>query len=563
MMRILSIRRLLAVVTCIVVCACGGAGEAPSGTHTDSAPRIDGFSVSPSADIQPGSQIIVSYSIYDDAGVHRSTITLLGAASLQVEQNEGDVRSASRSVLVTVPADTKLDTPLRVQLEIFNLAGKSAATLSPLMTVSDKTPPHVAGGLLTASGTDASTVGEMATAAGDPVRIRVVASDNHQLAWVGWRLGAPANSADSVAVAGTQGKDSTVVAAGPAWVGTSPLTIFARDAAGNLAETRPFVDRLMVYSSRAATIERAPLGRMVLDWAYDQPHDRLVVLLEDSTTIYSVPLGTFTPDAPVRLPEMAGGLDVTPNGDSLLVTLPHSGAIGEWQIGSPIATMTHVPISFDPAIGAGPERVKIASNGKALISLAAMSGSAAYRFITLDLASGTQRKRTDVGPLSWGGGTLLMPSWDRTRILAIFGAGCCQGAGVFYEAGRDGFFVSPALEQVGPSEPTTADSTGAGFLMGSRYVGGDLFTPATIQAPGYMDYYYSASAIAPDGTRAYFARPNGYTTIRLSDRQIVEAVTFTPPPDGRLFAPYRYIALPGGRMAGWSTSGELFLVSPR
>ena len=196
--------------------------------------------------------------------------------------------------------------------------------------------PHVAGGLQTASGADASTVGEMATAAGDPVRIRVLASDNHQLAWIGWRLGAPANTADSVPVTGTQGVDNSVVAAGPAWVGTSPLTIFARDAAGNLAEVHPIVDRLMVYSSRAATIERAPLGRMVLYWAYDQPHDRLVVLLEDSTTIYTVPLGTFTPDAPVRLPEVAGGLDVTPNGDSFLVTLPQSAALGEWQIGSPI-----------------------------------------------------------------------------------------------------------------------------------------------------------------------------------------------------------------------------------
>lgn len=553
----------LAIAACIVACACGASTDSPSETHTANAPRIDGFTVSPSADVQPGLQISVSYSIYDDAGVHRSTITLIGAANLQLEQNEGDVRSASRSVLVTMPADTKLDTPLRVELQIFNMGGKSASALSPLLTVSDKTAPHVAGGLMTSSGADASTVGEMATAAGDPVRIRVVASDNHQLAWVGWRLGAPANTADSVAVTGTQGEDNTVVAAGPTWVGTSPVTIFARDAAGNLAEGHPTVDRLMVYSSRAATIKRAPLGRMVLDWAYDQPHDRLVVLLEDSTTIYTVPLGTFTPDAPVQLPEVAGGLDVTPNGDSLLITLPQSAALGEWQIGSSITTMSRLPISFDGTIGVGPERVKIASNGKALISLAATTGTAAYRFITLDLASGTQRKRTDVGPLSWGGRTLLVPSWDGTRILATFGAGCCQGAGVFYEAGRDGFFASPALEQVGPSEPTTADSTGAAFLMGSRYVGGDLFTPATIQAPGYMDYYYSATAIAPDGTRAYFARPDGYTTIRLSDRQIVEAVTFTPPPDPRLFVPYRYIALPNGRMAGWSPSGELFLVSPR
>lgn len=548
---------------CAALIACGGS-DATTSTHVESsAPRIDQFSVSPSNAIEPGTQITVSYSISDDIGVHRSTITLSGAATLEREQNEGDVRAVSRSVNIVVPSNARLDGQLRVGLQVFNTSGKSAQTQSPSMTMGDNSAPHISGALLTPNGVEATTVGEMATAVGDSVRILVIATDNHKLAWVGWRLGAPANRADSVAVSGTQERDTARMTAADAWIGTSSLTLFARDSVGHLAEVRPTVDRLMVYPSRAVTLRRAAVGRMVLDYAYDDVHDRLIVLLTDSTTIYTVPLGTFTPDAPVHLPEQAGGLDVTASGDSLVIALPGSAALGLLPIGAPVSALARVPISFDASIGPGPERVKIASNGKALISLAALTGTAPYRFITLDMRTGAQQKRTDVGPLGSGGGTLLVRSFDRQRILAIYGGGCCYGAGLFYEVGRDGFFASPALEQLGPGEPTTADSSGSGFLIGSRYVGGDLFTPSTIQAPRYSDFYYNPTAIAPDGTLGYFSRGgDGYTTVRLSDRQVVEAVIFAP--NDPTFAPYRLIALPGGRMSGWSTStGELFLVSPR
>jgi hypothetical protein len=418
--------------------------------------------------------------------------------------------------------------------------------------------------LLANDGSDASTVAQMATPVGDVVRIRVLGSDNHQLAWVGWRLGAPASYSDSVAVSSAQGRDSSVVTVPASWVGSSSLVIFARDAAGHVTEVSPPVAQLMIYASRSVTLRRAAIGRMPLDYAYDAMHDRLLVLLDDSTTIYSVPLGTFTPDPALHLSEPAGGIDVTAGGDTLVFTLPHSNALGALAIGAPASDMSRTPITYDPSIGPGPERVKLAASGNALISIAALAGNARYRFITLDRSTGTQRARTDATPFVSGGGTVLVPSLDRQRILAIYGGGCCYGAGFFYESTRDGFFASPALNQLGPGEPTSADSAGSAFLIGSRYVGGDLFTPKTINAPQYTDFYYSATAISPDGTSAYFGRGSGYSTVRLSDGVVLEAVLFAPTPNEPNIVPYRLVALPGGRMAGWSTStGELFLLTPR
>jgi hypothetical protein len=554
-------RRVGAIVCAAMLAGCSGSDS--TSTHGPGAPRIDQFSVTPVSGVEPGMQLLVSYSFYDDAGVTHSSIKLFGAATQEREQNEGGIRSASRSVAIAIPANASLDVPLRVSLEVFNAAGKSDSVASPGITLVDNTAPHVAGGLLAADGSDASTVAQMATPVGDVVRIRVLASDNHQLAWVGWRLGAPANHADSVAVSSAQGRDSSVVAVAASWVGASPLVIFARDAAGHLTEVEPPVNELMVYPSRSVSLRRAALGRMPLDYAYDDVHDRLIVLLDDSTTIYTVPLGTFAPDAAVHLPEPSAGLDVTPGGDSLLFTMPHSNALGVLAIGAPVSDIARVPITFDASIGPGPERVKVASNGNALISIAALTGTAPYRFITLDRGTGAQRKRTDATPLASGGGTLLVRSLDRQRILAIYGGGCCYGAGFFYEAARDGFLASPALDQLGPGEPTSADSRGSAFLIGSRYVGGDLFTPRTINAPQYTDFYYSATTISPDGTLGYFARGNGYSTIRLSDGTVLEAVLFTPAPNEPNIVAYRLIALPDGRMAGWSTSAELFLLGPR
>ena len=547
--------------------ALGGCGDATTGT-TDG-PRIEFLTVTPEARVEPGGQLVVRFGMYDTSGVARSTVTLTGAVEREIETSEGGARTAERVVTVLVPPEARVGQSLTVRVTAHDAEGHSGSRTAPSVQVGDATPPRVTGGVIDRNGNVASTAAAAAKAVGDTLRIRVSATDNNRVGWVGYRLGAPANRRDSVAATGATAEYSGQVVVPAAWRGTSALTVFARDQAGNLTEVTPGADHVTVYSVRAVTETDVPLGAAVSDVTYDEARQRLYLLQSNERRVAVFSLTALAFETPIALPAAAGGIDLTPSGDSLLVTLPEQRALGIVDLRVPGRPVSQVPLVYDDDGTRRPERVRVAANDKAIVTVRGDKGSVGHRFLEYDLATRTQRVRTDVLPAldEYGTGSVLAASWDRTRVVAVSGIGCCMGQTLVYDATRDVLTAGGGRGHgFGPGTPLSVDAAGRGILLGGVHVNGDLQVARPVSPPEYGGFYYSPSAIAPDGSTGYFAVPTGYLSVRLSDGVVLERVDLARPGDSNPMTHlYRFLALPGGtRLVGWTWDyTKLVVISSR
>src|SRR5437879_2991450 len=125
----------------------------------------------------------------------------------------------------------------------------------------------------------------------------------------------------------------------------------------------------------------------------------------------------------IAAPGPAAGLDLTPGGDSLVVTLPTLRQLGIVDLTTPSPTWHLVGLALDTTLYRRPYGVRVAVNSHALIALTTPQytpGGQIGQVLEYNLQTGAQRLRREAGSIDLLSTAQPMTvSGDRSRILLL------------------------------------------------------------------------------------------------------------------------------------------------
>lgn len=477
-----------------------------------------------------GDTITVEIQASDNAGVAVGLVHFGGAFTATDTIPFYFRRSGSGSLRRAVPAGADFARPLTVAVEVRDAVGNVASTTLESLTLRDDAPPAQRSALVGWAGTPVQYAGEAAFAVGDNLTIELDASDNAALAWVGFRLGAPASLADSVAVGGAATYSATRQLTIPAtWRGVSSVTFFARDVAGHLTESTAFP--LSVYGEVARPTRVADLAGSVAAAVYDPKRHVAYLSQPDSDRVLVLSTATMQYEPPIAAPGRPMGLDLTPGGDTLLVALRGTTALGVVNLTAATRTLDtlHLEITNDAVTVRAPSSVRTTSRGTALVALTFNGSGYGGQLLELDLATGAQRVRTDAGPSGATSSDLqLTASGDRTKVALVDVWSCCGVPARIYDAATNSF--GPEIGTIDTyGVHVSTDEHGDAFLIASGLYGPSLEHLRTFDPPGF-DLAHgrvvgtTPTVMAPAGDVGYFAVADHYFALRLADGGVLEKV---------------------------------------
>ena len=472
-------------------------------------PVVSSLSVSPPA-LQPGEWITVSYTATDNVGLFYTVVRVSGAVTAVDSLGHGFASTITRSVQFRVPVTAHVGDTVRVRVVAADEASQRDSAVAGPVSVTDLAPPLVGG-----SATGPETALTLVT--GDTLRVTVNATDNHRLAWIGYRLGPPASVQDSVAVAAATGNHLWTPVVQSGWLGTSSVTAFARDSLGHVAQTS-LGDVTVVAGIRRPT-RTAPLGGTVLDVVYSAPRDALYLSQPFLDRIAVLSLGSFTFGTPIALFSQPRGLDLSVGGDTLIVALRNSPYLAVVNLIS--GQVDTVRLGIDNFLNRGPDNVRVLGNNKAIVTITFDGSGYGGQVWEYDLGAGTARQRTDAG--IGGQVTEVVPlarAGDRSRLLILIDDSCCPLEGDVYLTATD--TVSVKRGTVNRYFPrVSATATGSLFLIGESLFDGNL---NFMRAFAAAEYVAGPTAISPDGLSVYMAIDFGYLKLRAADGAVIERV---------------------------------------
>ncbi len=368
----------------------------------------------------------------------------------------------------------------------------------------DQGPPTV-------SGTQVPPTGDTLFVPKDTFRVTVAAEDDRKLLWVGYRLGPPASMQDSVRVVAVSGQGTfeLPVAIPTAWLGDTPLTLFARDAFDRVTEQPAGV--LRVHDLVRRPLHIVTLGTRASDIEYDAKRDLIYLLEQEAGQVATLRLSDFTFGTALPImtdyPATIGvGMDLSPSGDSLLVaiTTPPTVQVLNLVTGG----TSDVTITDAGSDGQILHDVQVAAGRAFVYGDRSAAGFVTGRLWELDFANGVLQPRLDAG----GGGngslglsTEFATSGDGSRLLLVDTPVRCMQ--VFSAAA--GF--SPCTEPPGALVFRPSGSVdGSSWLVRHLLYNSDLAVTAAPVAEGTP-----AGVMAPDGSVAYFPSPFGIDIVQL------------------------------------------------
>jgi hypothetical protein len=479
--------------------------------------------------VEPNTLLRVAYEATDNAGIAKVVVRLSGAFTASDTIVYASFPRAPRDTLRRqLPRTVVPGSVLTVQVEAIDLAGLTTTRSLAPITITDITAPLVSG--TTNIGGDLSNP----LVVNDTLRVTVNASDNYQTAWVGYFTGSPANFRDSVAVTAADASHVFAHVVPPSWVGNQALLFFARDWRGQFNATLSDAN-LYVFDADRRPIRTGPALGPVRDLAYDAKRNLLYLTQQGVSAITVVKLSNLTFAAAIATPFVPAGMDLSVGGDTLVVAFRRSPYLGIVDLTQPTAHVDTVRLAFDSGGGRGPDFVRVAANGKVLVTIASDSGGtvnneAHGRMWTYDLATGAQGVRADAGATGMiAGNALLTRSTDRTRVFLMPPVDCCSIAAQVYGSAGDTF--GPPRPTAGtPPERLSADSAGAVVLVDHTTYDANL---AFIANRGLDFYNGGPTVVAPGGTIAYYGEdpgyiPQTYAKVRLSDGAVLEKTLVRP-----------------------------------
>jgi hypothetical protein len=506
-----------AVDTAQVGFSCGP--SVPPGTPP---PTISELTLQPpSGEVESGSTLNVHYTASSDIGLWTTRVRLSGACALEQTFAERLEHSVTRTASFALPATCTLGAVLSVEVVATDAALQpSQRRLPSALRVVDRTPPTVGADYLPAATSIFFT--------GDTLRPFVWAFDNNAVRAVIWEVGGIRDS-----LVGGGGRYIAIPIRAE-WAGTRvQVRLFARDASGLVSDTMVApAAGLPIYPTVVRPTRWAMLPGDVQDLVFDEARGVLYFRqAEGSVRLAIFSVATLSITETIPLATGAEDMDLTPGGESLILALPYSRALGVIDLRQSSKTVAVMPIrSLDSAAGQAPWRVRVAANGKAYVLLDGPA-PAPSGLLEVDLMTGAERLVPGTDNTS---GAALERSFDRTVLVLARGTNLLRR----YDVALDAF--SPIRAPASVYGPLRVDGSGARITLGLDVYDADLGFLRRITS-AYGGEAVPGAALSVDG--AYLHQAMGYRGVArtsTTDGSVLDRVA-TP------FAASGYLRIsPGG-----------------
>lgn len=517
----------------------------------------------------------VILAVSDNAGIAAVVVRFSGTFALIDSTQLMYPRRTLYTALYAVPADADLTRPLAVVVDVWDVGGQRAHAevnlfhLGDPLWPSDPPPgeppppqdqpprddglPPIAPGapllsshLIAPGGLPAVHFGAASYLPGDLVTVRLEAYDDVRLARMGYRIGAPVNLADSVDVDAATAVATRTFIVLPAWRGVAPVTFFAVDADGHRTEVE--VAPMSVYTVvprpmrgvevPGGAVSTSDVGISVSDAVFDAKRHVVYLAQPDSNRVLVLSTTTMTFGEPIAVPRAPMGVDLTPSGDTLVIALRRTHALGVVDLTSAARVVdtlhvaveyTMVPSSPGPT-SEGPGQVRVTARGEAFIRFN-FDGSGSAPLWLYDLGARRQRHRRDGGFNGFfsDNGTIAA-SGDRSRIVLFQDCLICTAnIGQIYNAATDAFGPRINTTQTHGAS-VSLDRRGERVLIASSLFDRNLRFLRTFAPPGFdigfkRMHSVTPTAIAADGDLSYISTRDGaYYLVRTADGGVLEKV---------------------------------------
>jgi hypothetical protein len=298
--------------------------------------------------------------------------------------------------------------------------------------------------------------------AGDLDSLAVYATDNQDVAWIGYAIGAPANIRDSVAAQGLGVPLTVGVPIPAAWVGGTPaITVFARDHDGNYGELAMGTTAVAAHVARP--VRTSPIDSSVRRAVYDTKRHVVYLAVGDQPAIQVLSLASMTFGTPLPLPVPAADLDLRPGGDSLVVGLANTADLAIVNLAA--ASGPPSVVHLNSLNGAGGDTtnvigvissVRVANDGRTLVWVGS-GATAQFDPVT----------KTDSVLFAWPGlATFLARAGNGAKILIVIAG---DGSTVYYAYdARAHSYAAPVRTAASLHGPVSADSDGSYYASGTQ-----------------------------------------------------------------------------------------------
>jgi hypothetical protein len=380
----------------------------------------------------------------------------------------------------------------------------------------------------------------------------VVTEDNHALAWVGWTFGTVAS--DSIPLSGTSASVSVPITVPASMTGSAPdFSAFATDIDGNRTVVDYGPSAIAQYNEHPIASAPLPVGWPIADWAFDMGREVLYLTNADSQQIDVLSLATMQYLTPIATETAALAVDLTPDGNHLVVGLAGPGHPAVEVID---LTSAHVPIvtAINITGFAGMDTLgqiyslRVAANNHAVVYLMRASGGF-QAAVDLNVSTGAQQLVVPSSPIYGSADFVGFPpairSVDRTRVLLGNLTASNTGSTLYTEANATYSNIGPILGTSAHNTFGSADATGQYYQIAHNLVDGSANYIGTlgvdqnfgaVLAPNGQDFYVAECAVCTDSAPGSIFRyriptvlapPGGYTNPIHPAGQLVE-VSDTP-----------------------------------
>jgi len=480
-------------------------------------PEVTDLAVeAPPGALEPGDTLTVRYTATSAIGLWETRLVMSGPCDTKQVFGEGLTPTATREVRLPIPSACTLGVPLSVGIGATDAALQERTRLSTMAPVlSDVTPPWVDIRSVPPGGWGSIMPGVGGTYfGGDTITVIFGASDNHALRTLVWEV-QPWGFRDSLAVTGNDAGPWIPIVVQNAWAGPIQLRFYARDAVGLVSDTATSDPGLRALP----TVERSAVSRTisgeVRDLVIDQRRGVLYLLRPSAQQITILETATLNTSGVVATPAAADDIDLTPGGDSLLLTFSGLRALGVIDLQPASRQTTLLPLtSLDTTLDQRPVLVRTLTNGKVFVRLGG-SNPAGWTLLELDLTTGVATTRTDAGIDGNVGAAQMERSHDHTALVL-------NGPFQKYEVATNSFGpLGTAIPgDVRPSIDEHGDfvSVGLDLYDGSLQFLGEAESMVPANSSSYVP-----TALSPSGQYVYQSMPGwGILRARVADGVLID-----------------------------------------
>jgi hypothetical protein len=470
-------------------------------------------------DLEPGGVLKVYYTATSPIGVWKTAVLVSGPCEVYQEFDETLGKTVSRLTAITIPSTCEPGAQVDVTVYATDavLDRRARQVSSPYQLV-DKTRPW----LRAATGPRPSGP----YFAGDTIDFLVEAGDNNRVRSIAWEV-RPFGSQDSIVSPPAGERVKVRIPVRSTWSGPAELRYVARDASGLVSDTIvAAMGSVGIYpaADRPATmLEIDDYAGGSAEEVVDLKRGVVYLMQQGRRQVSVMSLASMNIVSTISLSLYPGTIDLTSSGDSLLVALPELGALGVVDLRRTdrrLEIMTIDPNAGYPfAKPSSISEVRSLANGKAFLVVPSDPGT--RRLVELDLATGAQRYRLDVGGIGSGGliggsfveGALLTRSSDGSA-MSVRSGDCVQR----YDTATDQF--SPCVKPQTLGEVSSADASGQRFAIGpDLYDAGWRHLRRIEPLPGGSGV---GSSLMPDGRELYLPYASRLVRANADDGRILD-----------------------------------------